>query len=325
MIQKVLILLAVVFNGNMQQHNTDLITKSRRLTAVIISLAERTLETVQRYNTDLVTPSHRPGAINNIVNTTTKQISYDRECLLQIKESIIHRKAYNMLPIPAVNKIRSLKIYKRRKRGKRGGCRQQKQHKILAEYEKSRTVNQDNLISINTIKDRHVTNNAQNLKIGLVNARSIRNKDIRLKQDLIEEDIDACVVTETWLDDSNKVWIENTELNKDGLKMQNSCRNDGRKGGGIAIVYKDIYNIKQEEEKRLRTFHSVKWKLTMKNTYVNIIGLYRPPPSKSHATTINQFTDEFLENLQEDIINGDHLIILGDFNINIDDNTDADA
>ena len=57
----------------------------------------------------------------------------------------------------------------------------------------------------------------------------------------------------------------------------------------------------------------------------NIIGLYRPPPSKSHATTINQFTDEFLENLQEDIINGDHLKILGDFNIHIDDNTDADA
>ena len=90
-------------------------------------------------------------------------------------------------------------------------------------------------------------------------------------------------------------------------------------------MHKDIYNIKSVEEKHMRTFQSVKWKLTMKNTHLNILGVYRPPPSKSNVTTINQFTDEVLENLQDDIINSDQLIILGDFNIHINDENDADA
>ncbi len=107
--------------------------------------------------------------------------------------------------------------------------------------------------------------------------------------------------------------------------MQNTSRQDGRIGGGIALVYRDVYNIKNIEERHLRTFQSTKWKLTLKNTHLNILGVYRPPPSKSHVTTINQFTDEFLENLQEDIINSDNLIILGDFNIHISDTNDADA
>ena len=42
-------------------------------------------------------------------------------------------------------------------------------------------------------------------------------------------------------------------------------------------------------EKDKTTIQSVKWKPTMKNT-----------PSKSNVTTINQFTDEFLENLQDE-------------------------
>ena len=63
-----------------------------------------------------------------------------------------------------------------------------------------------------------------------MNARSVKNKDIWLKQELIEEGVDIAVVTGTWLNDSNDQWIESTELNKEGFKMENSFRNDGRKG-----------------------------------------------------------------------------------------------
>ena len=98
-------------------------------------------------------------------------------------------------------------------------------------------------------------------------------------------------------------------------------------GESPLIVLKESlsYNIQQIEEKHLTTYQSVKWKLTLKNTHLNILGVYRPPPSSSHATTINQFTDDFLDNLQDDIVNTDHLIILGDFNIHINDKNDADA
>ena len=68
-------------------------------------------------------------------------------------------------------------------------------------------------------------------------------------------------------------------------------------------MHKDIYNIKKE------------------HTQLNILGvyiyIYTSPPSKSNVTSNNQFADEFLENLQDDIFISDHIIILGDFNVHI--------
>ncbi len=133
---------------------------------------------------------------------------------------------------------------------------------MMSEYDSERTANFSNLISIDTIKDRHIKNNSQHITIGLVNIRSFKNKDIWLKQELVEQDIDLCVVTETWLRNSDEQWIEGTELNKDGFKMQNTSRQDGRIGGGITLVYRDVYNIKKIEERHIRTFQSTKWKLT---------------------------------------------------------------
>jgi len=129
---------------------------------------------------------------------------------------------------------------------------------MISEFDRLRTSNNNNLLSINTIKDRHIKNNSQNINIGLVNVRSVKNKDIWLKHQLIDEEIDICVITETWLNDSNAEWITSTELNKDGFKMLNSFRRDGRRGGGISLVYKDNYKIKLVEEKHMRTFQSAK-------------------------------------------------------------------
>ena len=116
---------------------------------------------------------------------------------------------------------------------------------MISEFERVRTANHDNLTSVNITKD--IKNDSQNINIGPVNAGSVINKDIRLKQELVEEGVDIVVV----------------------------------------------------EGKHMTTFQSVKWKLTMKNSHLNIVGVYRLLPWTSNVKTINQFTDEFLENLQD--------------------------
>ena len=50
------------------------------------------------------------------------------------------------------------------------------------EYDQFRTANSNNLMTVETIKDRHTKNNAQNINLGLANVRSIKNKDLFLKQ-----------------------------------------------------------------------------------------------------------------------------------------------
>ena len=47
----------------------------------------------------------------------------------------------------------------------------------------------------------------KNLSCGLVNVRSVKNKDIWLKQLLSEDQIDICILTETWLNKNDMEWI----------------------------------------------------------------------------------------------------------------------
>ena len=55
-----------------------------------------------------------------------------------------------------------------------------------------------------------------------------------------------------------------------------------------------------------------------------ILGIYRPPQSDA-ATSISNFTEDFLEDIQDDVIQFANLIILGHFNIPINDQSDNEV
>ena len=65
-----------------------------------------------------------------------------------------------------------------------------------------------------------------NTRFALVNSRSIKNKDVMLHQHLVEKETDICVVTETWLGqtDINKIWYESTVLNRNEFQLFPSNR-----------------------------------------------------------------------------------------------------
>ena len=45
-------------------------------------------------------------------------------------------------------------------------------------------------------------------KLMLLNAQSIKSKDTLVMDKVIESKTDACIITETWLKDSDNIWIE---------------------------------------------------------------------------------------------------------------------
>ena len=57
--------------------------------------------------------------------------------------------------------------------------------------------NKNNLVNVEITKNRPKVLKTSNARLALVNARSIKNKDLMLHQHLIEEEIDVCIVTET--------------------------------------------------------------------------------------------------------------------------------
>jgi hypothetical protein len=109
--------------------------------------------------------------------------AYSREELLQISDIVKHSKQLKVLHCDVVSKVRTWNIQKKRKRGKRGGVRH-RLNEMRYQY-----VNPDNLINIDITTDRHIKSTQNNLSLGVVNVRSIRNKDILLKQALVEDKI----------------------------------------------------------------------------------------------------------------------------------------
>ena len=99
-----------------------------------------------------------------------------------------------------------------------------------------------------------------NLTLSLLNAQSIKNKELLLHGQLIHHDVDICTLTETWLSesDSDRTWLQYTVLNKVPYQMFTSNR-IGRKQGGVAMIAKSHLRVKQIGEGQLQSFQFCKW------------------------------------------------------------------
>ena len=67
---------------------------------------------------------------------------------------------------------------------------------MLEDFERSCGVNRNNLTLIEPGKERYVKDKSNSLYIGLVNVRSIKNKDIWFKQEIAEKGVDISVFSQ---------------------------------------------------------------------------------------------------------------------------------
>ena len=59
---------------------------------------------------------------------------------------------------------------------------------------------------------------------------------------IIENRIEACIVTETWLSDGDDIWISTSDFTKHNYNIAVSNRQN-RRGGGLALIYKTTQNL----------------------------------------------------------------------------------
>ena len=78
--------------------------------------------------------------------------------------------------------------------------------------------------------------------------------------------------------------------------------------------------MKREEHKITAKLEYTKWKVTSSNSFLNILGVYRPTDS-----SIPQFLDIFTELLVDIVTSNMNLVVLGNFNIYINDIDDPNA
>ena len=183
-----------------------------------------------------------------------------------------------------------------------------------------------NLIYVDKTSATGIKQHTEKVNIMLTNVQSIKSKELQLYKVIKEENIDLFVVTEMWL--SNKIeddtWVKCTALNNDNLKLTNVNR-IGRKGGGIALVYCNNLKVRHLEDANWMSFEYAIWGLQHKGTKMTIIAIYRPPYSTMNQATIQSFFEEFTDCMATKSNEYSNVIVLGDFNIHINNDQDADV
>ena len=250
-----------------------------------------------------------------------KSIVYTSEDLKNIRDKVCHNQYYRKLSCQTVKTIRNLRI-NNKKKNKRGS----KVGSISKNINQQRSANRSNLIKINTDEFPRNQVNQKTIKLSTINVQSVKNKDMIIHQYVCDNKIDLCLLTETWLTDSDidKVWISCTSLNNRSLRMDTSHR-IGQQVGGLALVISNILNVTKIDEENKRSFQFAIWKVSCKEYTISIIGVYHLPYSNVNLCTNAMFWDEFVEWLPDQLAKYKNVVLMGDINFCLNNVDDTDA
>ena len=98
-----------------------------------------------------------------------------------------------------------------------------------------------------------------------------------------------------------------------------------RKGGSLAIVYRECLEVDLVQEGELPSFQFAILSIESGNQCVFAVSIYRPPYTTINQITYAQFTTDLAEWIPNITMQYKNTIILGDFNIHINASMDANA
>ena len=134
---------------------------------------------------------HAPSTHRSPYKAQKVRPIYTRDQLLRVKNKLKLDNQYSILKYETITRVRELKINKRPR-------------KIDTRKLERRIVNTKNLITPKTSP-----NSSNNIQIGTVNTRPIRNKTQLVLENSRSENLDFLVITETWLTntDEDQQWL----------------------------------------------------------------------------------------------------------------------
>ena len=243
-------------------------------------------------------------------NSTVKDhLRYTSDQLRSIGGMIKDQHRRNIPNFETIRNVKKLKINKRRIRL----SKQQKRAKL--------GINLGNLSSLP--RDPECPDlSTRNIKIGTVNVRSLRGKSQLLYETIIKEQMDAMIVTESWLKNREEdlIWLKSQEFSKDRWLSENIPRKGPKKGGGITLILnksvrKNLIKIVKSDK-----YEGAIWKLSISSKELIVFGIYHPPEPIS---TI--FIDQMADVVVDLVSRYRNIIVLGDLNIHVNDVSNSDA
>ena len=228
---------------------------------------------------------------------------------MAIKNMVKLDARYSRIPFQTINLARKLKINKWSSKLDLQ-CRPIKQAKI----------NTKNLVKIDTTYKGHIITN--NVRIAMVNTRSIKNKIDLVNENSELESIDILAITETWLTNSqeDQTWVQTSGLLDQDFTFHMHNRT-GRRGGGLGLQHSKEYQARRiDHNNNYTTLEQAGWLLQLGDRMVTILVIYHPP-----GNTPTRLLDEVSQLVQYYMTNHKNLVILGDFNVAVQDLNNPDS
>ena len=192
-----------------------------------------------------------------------------------------------------------------------------KHHPVKVDFnEVFRKANEKNLVQIGTNPNDHIRA-SECAKIAFINCQSMKNKSDILLDYIVQNDLDACFLAETWLQNDNDFALKSATPN--GYNYYSKPRSNGNKGGGIATIFKKETNCKELNlESAYNSFEHQTLEIDINGTKCIFAIIYRVPPSSSNKVSKALFITEFARFIEPIALKKQNIIVCGDFNIHWD-------
>ena len=193
----------------------------------------------------------------------------------------------------------------------------------LDELSPPRGHNPLNCIPVVTVTNSSIPHRQNSLRFANINARSLKNKTAAFVSHILDNKIDLCIVTETWLKEIDTVSI--AALCPPGYFSKSFPRQTDRSGGGTGAMFKTNFNVSLLNGGEKKSFEFSEWNFAISAHHMKVVAVYRPPYSQAHPVTPCIFFEEFSNYLESIVMCSEILIIAGDFNFHFNDQSDTDT
>ena len=230
---------------------------------------------------------------------------------------------------------------RKRTRGKRAGRRKQRAIPVLTSFSplhntcpvycqcfpsvlKNSKINTHNLLLV-PIEANENLECSNSLKVWYTNAQSARPKVHLLNDAILDSDSDIAFITETWFyTTGDEFYIE--QLRPPGYAKPVSIpRTSGQIGGGLLMLCKDGMKFKNRTITDFNSFEACEFIFSFDKKDTIFVCIYRPTPSEENRLTPRIFLDDFTLFLDFYSFNCCDLVIIGDFNLHFDNDTETYA
>ena len=158
----------------------------------------------------------------------------------------------------------------------------------------------------------------RSMVIGWLNCQSLRNKTVAVHTTITEQSLDVLALTETWHDNSNDASLR--LCTPDGYALVDAARTTGR-GGGVAVLFRKHLKCSRLSLPACQTFEAIGVRLISASGPVIIVNIYRCGSERSSSL----FFEELTSLLETFVVYSCPVVIGGDFNLRVNDETSTDA